>query len=109
MGSLVYMLVAAGNLLRVTVPLSERLFGAPFLGGCRQLQQPPRTFAMYTGFWLITLALKVGFDYAFLIEPLVKPTRALWQFDMYCWGYNRGGYDCRIDMVDLLDEAKNVA
>ena len=65
----------------------------------------------YSAFWLAVLAIKVAFEYFALVLPLVPISRAIWRWgdsprdafgnptDMYCWGYNRGGYTCWQDNV----------
>jgi len=48
----------------------------------------------YTLFWIATLAVKLVFDYVFMVNALVAPTRAILQIDLYCWNYNFAGEDC---------------
>jgi len=48
----------------------------------------------YTSFWIVTLLLKLIFDYIFMVNALVAPTRAILQIDLYCWNYNFAGEDC---------------
>ena len=64
---------------------------------------------------------QVWFEYAAIIEPLVKPTIALWRMgderrdadgqrtDIYCWGYNRGGFDCSQDGFPPPEQGRRLA
>ena len=48
----------------------------------------------YRLFWIVVLAAKFLFDFVFILSPLEKPTRAILQLDLYCWGYDFAGEDC---------------
>ena len=57
----------------------------------------------YRLFWIVVLAAKFLFDFVFILSPLEKPTRAILQLDLYCWGYDFAGEDCdQYDYSDML-------
>lgn len=58
----------------------------------------PRERRMYILFWLAIFTLKLTFDYILMVNPLVMPTKAILQIDLYCWNYDFSGADC--DMYD---------
>ena len=58
----------------------------------------PRERRAYILFWLMIFTLKLSMDYILMVNPLVAPTKAILQIDLYCWNYDFSGADC--DMYD---------
>ena len=108
LAAILYLLGSLPPLLRLTPSISELVLGEPFLGSRRQLRVPWSSYLAYVLFWVGTLGLKIGFDYVFIIKPLVEPTLKLWEVDLYCWHYTQLYSDCKLDVVDFVHGDKNV-
>ena len=101
--SAAYVLLSGLFLLRLGTPALlgfARWRWLPYLGSGRDVACRFVTTACYSGFWLVVIGVKWGFEYYFVIEPMVQPSRALWYFaahsahtdegpaDFFCWDYN---------------------
>lgn len=57
----------------------------------------------YIIFWVVTFTLKLTLDYILMVNPLIAPTKAILELDLYCWNYNFAGADCdAYDYNELL-------
>ena len=101
--SAAYVLLSGLFLLRLGTPALlgfARWRWLPYLGSGRDVACRFVTTACYSGFWLVVIGVKWAFEYYFVIEPMVQPSRALWYFaahsahtdqgpaDFFCWDYN---------------------
>ena len=101
--SAVYVLLSGLLLLRLGTPALlgfARWPWLPYLGSGRDVACRLVTTACYSAFWLLVIGVKWAFEYYFVIEPMVQPSRALWYFaahsartdegpaDFFCWDYN---------------------
>jgi 1,3-beta-glucan synthase len=74
-----------------------------YLGTKEDLKTDRNDGFRYRLFWVVVLLFKFFFDFLFVLTPLEKPTRAILQLDLYCWGYDFAGEDCdQYDYSDML-------
>ncbi|KAL1523264.1 hypothetical protein AB1Y20_018214 [Prymnesium parvum] len=89
--SFVYCLLWLFPLLQL--PIKYPFYSQSWSGVAPQRVMRPslRAGLWYTLFWMVVVGLKWLFEYYLIVQPMYKPSRALWEAHYSCWEHGHTG------------------